>query len=227
MAWCPSCKLEYVKGISVCPDCKSVLVESLDEVSDQETAESANGYEAEVFYSEDEEREAMEAQLEMMERMKKVMENPPYKSKEEKLRDNKSGALVLILFGIVGIVVLVLNGLGVIHLPMKGYSLTLVNIVMGFLFVVFLVSGVTSQIKIKKLIPEVEKEKEDIEKVINFIKEQKNNGEYKLDMDNYEVSYLEVSDKVVKDVEAAFPDLIKGFAFYVVDRFGSDILDED
>lgn len=229
MAWCPNCKLEYVKGITVCPDCKSALVESLEDISDQENAESElkNGYDNEAFYSEEDEQEAMAAQLEMMERMKKVMDNPPYKSKAEALSENKSGALVLILFGLLGIAVLVLNAVDVIHLPMTGFSLTLVNIVMGFLFVVFLVSGINSKMKVRKLIPEVEKEKADIESVLNYIKEKKLAGEYEIDMDNYEVSYLEVSEKMVKDVEEEYPDFVKGFAFYVVDRYGSDILDEN
>ena len=42
MPWCPSCKLEYVKGIKICPDCNTALV---DELSDEkEGAELIDDY---------------------------------------------------------------------------------------------------------------------------------------------------------------------------------------
>jgi len=231
MAWCPSCKLEYVEGVTVCPDCKSALVASLDETCNQDSSEGfENGYDAENFYSEGEkasEIEAQMAQMEMMARMKKIVDNPPYKPKDEQLSENKSGATVLIIFGFVGILVLVLNALGIIYLPMTGYSLTLLNIVMGTLFFVFLISGVRAALKVKRLTPEVAKEKEDIEIVTEFIKSKRAEGKYVINKDSYEVSYLEVSEKAVKDIEEAYPDLPQGFAFYVVDRFGNEILDED
>lgn len=34
MPWCPSCKLEYVKGIKICPDCNTALVDKLEEEKD-------------------------------------------------------------------------------------------------------------------------------------------------------------------------------------------------
>lgn len=33
MPWCPKCKLEYVEGIKVCPDCGSTLVDSLEKLA--------------------------------------------------------------------------------------------------------------------------------------------------------------------------------------------------
>ncbi|MBP3542931.1 MAG: hypothetical protein J6J86_01755, partial [Lachnospiraceae bacterium] len=33
MPWCPKCKLEYVEGIKVCPDCGSALVDSLEKLA--------------------------------------------------------------------------------------------------------------------------------------------------------------------------------------------------
>lgn len=34
MPWCPKCKLEYVEGIKVCPDCGSTLVETLEKLKE-------------------------------------------------------------------------------------------------------------------------------------------------------------------------------------------------
>lgn len=234
MAWCPVCKLEYVEGVTVCPDCKSALVDNLNEDSVTEENLADDKLIHYDFYNKSDEddneaaaAEAEIARLEMIERMRGIMDNPPYKSKEDALSENKSGAFVLIVFGIIGVGILLLNALGIISLPFYGYSLNLVYIVMGTLFAVFFISGIRSLLKIKKLKPEVVKEKEDIDKVVSFIREKCNNGAYRLDKDNYEESYLQISNTAVKDVEEAFPDLEKGFAFYIVDRFGSDIFDED
>ncbi len=32
MPWCPNCKMEYIEGISVCPDCGSSLIDSKEEL---------------------------------------------------------------------------------------------------------------------------------------------------------------------------------------------------
>ncbi len=36
MPWCPNCKNEYKAGISVCSDCNAILVESLDQIKNQQ-----------------------------------------------------------------------------------------------------------------------------------------------------------------------------------------------
>ena len=35
MPWCPQCKEEYKEGIIVCPDCKTPLVESLEQLKEE------------------------------------------------------------------------------------------------------------------------------------------------------------------------------------------------
>jgi len=80
----------------------------------------------------------------------------------------------------------------------------------------------------KSLKPEVAKEKDNIETVLNYIKNQKMAGEYSISSDEvYEEAYLKISEKAVADIKNEFPDLEPGFAFYVVDRYGSDLIDEN
>lgn len=233
MAWCPVCKLEYVKGVSVCPDCKSVLVESLEQASDlneSDACASENGYENEDIYTDNAIKAQIEeelARMEMRERIQKIIDNPPYKPKDEQYADNKSGAYILLPFGVLGIAVLVLNLAGVITFPISGFSMKLVYAVMGFLFLIFIVSGIKALIKIKELKPLLSKEKEDIEKAVEFIRQKKIQGDYYIDQNAIEESYLVVSEKAVADLEEAFPDFEKGFAFYIVDRYASEVLDED
>jgi len=36
MPWCPNCKNEYKDGITVCSDCGAALIQSLEELNEQE-----------------------------------------------------------------------------------------------------------------------------------------------------------------------------------------------
>ena len=86
-----------------------------------------------------------------------------------------------------------------------------------------------SLVKASKLKPKAEAEKELIDKIVDFVRTQKKAGIYPLpkESDGFEFDYIKLSEPVVKDVEANFGDLEPGFAYYVVDRFASDVLDED
>lgn len=229
MAWCPNCKLEYVEGVKICPDCKTALVESLEKYEAEEQEELEGEALEQVMYPGMQmELPDEETRKELYELAKKIKENPPYKSKEEQLNTNKSGAGVLIVCGVLGILILLLNSLGILNLPMQGFSKILMTAVMGCLFIVFLLSGIRSILKIKTLTPEAEEEKKLIQQVLDFIKEQKENGRYSVPENTpYEEAYLQISDRCVTDINENFPDLVPGFAFYVVDRFASDILDNE
>ncbi|MBO4678361.1 MAG: hypothetical protein J5626_01680, partial [Lachnospiraceae bacterium] len=100
---------------------------------------------------------------------------------------------------------------------------------MGALFLIFLLSGILSAVKSSKLKPEAEAEKELIDKMVAYVRERKQAGAYPVSKqgDNFETDYIKLTDTVVSDVEENFKDLEPGFAYYVVDRFASDILDED
>ena len=141
MAWCPNCKLEYVEGVKICPDCKNALVESLEKYEAEEQEELEGEALEQVMYPGMQmELPDEETRKELYELAKKIKENPPYKSKEEQLNTNKSGAGVLIVCGVLGILILLLNSLGILNLPMQGFSKILMTAVMGCLFIVFLLT---------------------------------------------------------------------------------------
>lgn len=222
MAWCPECKLEYVDGIKICPDCKSALVDSLD-IEEEEIEE-----EIEEMLPYMDELPSDEERLEMIERIKKAREIPNYKSQSDAYEENRSGAIVLVICGLIGALALLLNAFGVFNFPIYGFSLSLIYAVMGSLFFIFIVMGIRSFVKLKALKPLVDEEKANIDKVTAFIDEKKKAGIYKApSIENYEEEYLALCEKVVNDLNEAFPELDAGFNFYVVDRFADLDTDED
>ena len=227
MPWCPVCKLEYVEGSTECPDCKVKLVDSLEEAEDihEEIEEMEDAIE-ENFQPLMEEAPDEETMKAIYELRKALEEMPNYKAKSDMMAEHRSAAVALLVCGILGACALLLNAFGIIKLPVSGFSLTMVYVVMGLLFFIFLVCGVRSLFRCRELKPLVEKESELKEKILAFVNERKDT--YKTSEDSSpEEAYLEKCKTAVADVEAEFPDLEPGFAYYVVDRFAGDLSDED
>lgn len=267
MPWCPSCKMEYVEGIKICPDCKKVLVRSLVDDSDTQSLEnelynltdaSIDEYgevnpAKELHYDDGEPIDAQYAMNDIIntlkakgvseeeiqgiiEGAKRRAENalPPYKCIKDKYNENKSASGVLIVCGLAGLIVLILNLVGALKLPIAGPSKWLTTIVMGILFLIFVLSGVKATIMVKKLKPMVEKEDELIKKSVEYLKEQYAKDAFSeniLGVDTSEISFEEqslfLSNRAINALETNFEDLPEGFSYYVVDRFYSEIFEEN
>ena len=213
MPWCPNCKLEYGEGIKICPDCKTALVDSLEEAEADENFDFSDEY------------NAVEDQIEG--ELCKYFPDLSEEEREDMLENMKKGALIPHV-GVLGVAFVVLNALKLLSLPIANNTLT--NVVMGALFLIFLLSGIFSFVKASKLKPQAEAEKDLINRIVEHVRTQKAAGAYptvKAEGEEFEFDYIKLTDAVVKDVEDNFADLEPGFAYYVVDRFASAVLDED
>lgn len=226
MPWCPKCKLEYVEGKTICPDCQVELVSSLDEVTNIPEELSYAAIMGQPLDQLDMGEQMEELRIAMSTNMSAA--TVKYQSAEDSYVENRSGAGVLLFCGILGLGVLLLNYFGIIKIPMAGFSLILTYTVMGCLFFIFVANGIRSAIKAKNLKPLVEKEKENIEAAKAFLSNEMKNFEYKnLKEEGSEVSYLHIYDKAARDLANFLPDAPEGFATYVCDKYLGDILDED
>lgn len=253
MPFCPVCKLEYVEGKTECPDCKAALVASLDDIK-EETSEVDEMTDEEVLESATE--EMLEANMDPSALLKKlraaeasndyetvreiyetlrsqVEKNSPYENKKDKYSENKSASYILTIAGAIGAIILILNGFNVIHLPLNGFSEILLNVVMGLLFFIFLLTGIKGFMKLKKISVEVDEEKENTDKLLEYLKAENDKGSFKVEVGegeeemSVEEASLLKSDKAVSMAMEQFPDFKENFCFYVVDRYYSEIFDED
>ena len=147
MPWCPKCKCEYKEGITECADCKVPLV---DELPVDEPTEEVS------FQYEEESAEAMEEQT----KEQKQPSAGVYQDKKAKAEDFKSSAYTLLIVGVAGIIALILIEAGVlpIHLAAPGKYITYG--VMGALFLIFIIMGISSFRSSRKYAGEAQAEDE-------------------------------------------------------------------
>lgn len=144
--WCPKCKTEYRSGIAVCAECGSPLVEELPvEVDSGAALQKAEAY----------------GRMESRENMRVLSGgNHAYVEKSVRYEDERSTAFSFLLVGIGGFILLALIYAGVIPLQFASYMKYISGAVMGGLFAAFIIIGIRSWMKLKKIRLEAEVEKE-------------------------------------------------------------------
>lgn len=230
MAICPKCKMEYVDGMTTCPDCRVPLVEKAEEIlkelymgtermatrlvdylqyakidsavlGDTEIVENpeVEGEMLEVFrvlVSEQQWKEAerlakvfvynetvdqleqkaaqeagTEAAAEGMEQQQKTGQAKKYYVKKaDQYEDFSSSAVTFLVVGVAGMIFLLLNSLGVFHIG-TGSGRYLANIVMGAMFLVFIVVGVSSLRTARKIRDEIKPEEEQTAETLRWFLE--------------------------------------------------------
>lgn len=147
--WCPNCKYEYRAGITVCADCGAQLVEELNSLEEREDGYS-DGFEEEEAVDEmalaqklgeltPEEVEQLKANLKANQ-----ARNYAYTTKREKYEDNRSSAWTFFIVGGAGLVLVILHLTGIINFNLSTFSKIMTSVVMGGLFIIFLIVGFIS-----------------------------------------------------------------------------------
>ena len=282
MPWCPKCKNEYKDGYTVCADCGSQLVASLEEgpvavyfgeeemlkelcdfmrvngIKDTEVVfdDKENTYE--LFVPQKLKEEAAKqvrvyltnivAPRKLEEEMKKTEEEDscevtkmeesedeqeryvtPYQEADKKAEEYKSGADSLILVGILGIIMLVLLNLGVIPISLVGFTKTMITFVMGVMFLIFLVLGITSRNSYKKLVKQAGVEKDQKAELKSYLKDSIQpdvfDAEFLEDEPSMEILYFRRNEKMKEMLNKNYPDLDPAFVEYIIEETYPEIFE--
>lgn len=144
MPWCPKCKAEYRAGIEECADCKVALVDELPEETEEEvTPEMMMYVDASDFEVGEENSEIQDEDLKVAPKRRRD-DVKVYQNKKAKAEDFKSSAYTLVIVGVLGLLALVLIELQILPVRLAAPGKYITYLVMGALFVIFIVSGISS-----------------------------------------------------------------------------------
>lgn len=133
----------------------------------------------------------------------------------------KSGAATLLLVGIVGAVALVLADFGIINFPMYGAGKILINVVLGGMFLAFIVLGITSASSYKKLKVKASDDEKAEEDIINWFDENVKKEDI-TSLDNTDESeealYFNRIAYIKKQLSDNFPEKDASFVDYIAEK---------
>lgn len=182
MPWCPKCKSEYVEGVKKCADCKCDLVDKLtksamidalkeEAVEDTYDTEESLADTNEETEASEPEKQITREEFEAMVRARRPQRPGVYVRSAARAEDNKSSGYTLLIVGILGMAALILIMTGIIPIWTNSSSRFLTYGVMGLLFIVFILSGISSLKNAKKYEQKAEFEQSLTEEIKTWCRE--------------------------------------------------------
>ncbi len=250
--FCPKCGLEYRDGFTECAYCHIPLVDELPEGvdADELTAKVLDG-EQDVLedsgLSREEileramakglsERDLINAveDLNMTEVSEAIEEasHKPYRTAADKVNDVQSSGYTLVGVGAIGIGGLLLCVLGVVPISIGGPGMFITYGTMGVLFLIFLITGIRSLMRVTPLMQEAEREQEKIDEIEKFFTDNYDaesldelafSGSSALNADEY-YARTHVMKAVISK---RFMDLDSAFLEYIIDDLYQELYEDD
>ncbi|MDR0220018.1 MAG: hypothetical protein LBI54_01275 [Lachnospiraceae bacterium] len=237
MAFCPECKSEYREGIEKCADCGLALVDELPAAADvSETQDdaalmefikkAAAGEEVAPGETEEEREKLKEAAAREMAARIRTQPAKVYQNSGERAEENRASAQALIVTGVVGLVLLVLFFLDILPYQVAGFGKYLTTVVMGALFVLFIVMGVLAQKKSKVLEEKATEEDSQTKAIKDWCAANLSaaglDGEVFADSEagelDDEIKYFRRVDRISELLNGQFADLEEGYLERLIDE---------
>lgn len=204
---------------------KSLLKEYLEKEAANQLAEQM-GYEADEIADDSSLAEMIMEKEACEEREAKNT----YGDKAVKAEDYKSSAYTLALVGGIGILIIVLHALGVIPVTLPKTTQIMMYVVMGALFVIFLISSIFAFKSYKRLLKEDEIEKAFLKEAKEFlagVSVDQVEAESDLSDTPDEMKYYKRIVVIKKIIEEKYPDAADGLIDYLAEcyydeQYGTD-----
>jgi len=186
--------------------------------------EAAQAYSAEELLDEEGNltEEAMAAAIAMEESRRP---RQAYADKKDKAEDYKSSAYTLFLVGGIGLLLIILHAVGVIPFALSGTNKYMMYLVMGALFVIFIISGIMALRSAKKFeVMDVEEKDlmKEIEAFLETITIEALDRDFNWDSDaTVEMKYFNRMARLKSILEMKFPDAAQD----MLDKMADDYYD--
>lgn len=146
-----------------------------------------------------------------------------YENSEDKYKDNLSSAITFFVCGAAGIIILILNDLGILKFVVKGSSnFILINIVLGLLFVGFIAIGFWSLKYSKNIKNKTAIENKDTDTILAWLNENVSRDDIESSYNNdiaEEMKYFNRSDYIKSAILKQFPETEDNLADTVADKY--------
>ena len=146
-----------------------------------------------------------------------------YENSEDKYKDNLSSAITFFVCGAAGIIILILNDLGILKFVVKGSSnFILINIVLRLLFVGFIAIGFWSLKYSKNIKNKAAIENKDTDTILAWLNENVSRDDIESSYNNdiaEEMKYFNRSDYIKSAILKQFPETEDNLADTVADKY--------
>jgi hypothetical protein len=147
-----------------------------------------------------------------------------YEQAKEKYQENLSTAIAFFFFGIAGIAVLVLNGVGVLKFfSIKNESGIVMTVALGAMFIIFTVIGILSFRAAGKYKKNAKTETDNSAKIMAWLEENITAEDVDSSFDTSEISeemkFFERSDYIKSVISAQFEDLSDEFTENLAEQY--------
>ena len=177
MPYCPKCDMEFIEGITKCSDCGGPLVESKEVADAMKKKQKEKEYERQRTQYEAMQAAMAQQQAAAQARGEAAPEQPlrrepsvsnVYVKQSQRYDDYKSSASAFFLVGVILTVACILCWTGIVNLPLIASSKYLIQSVLTFMGVGFLIIGFKSLAAAKEVSGAVKAEENKTKDLVNW-----------------------------------------------------------